>query len=88
MKVQAGLLVISCALLPIFPSTKWQPIEAGDPQTRHSGMRSGLGPDVKNGRGSAGTTAATSNTGFGQGEDDPPQTKLGTTEALYAEQGT
>lgn len=34
MFVHAGLLLVSCALLPIFPSTKWQPTEAGDPTLR------------------------------------------------------
>lgn len=32
--VHIALLLISCALLPILPSTKWQPSEAGDPTLR------------------------------------------------------
>src|SRR5947209_2165243 len=32
--VHGALLAVSCALLPIMPSTKWQPTEAGDPTLR------------------------------------------------------
>ena len=38
MMVHAVLLLISCALLPIFPSTQWQPTEAGDPTLRILGL--------------------------------------------------
>jgi hypothetical protein len=38
MLVHAGLLLASCAFLPIFPSTKWQPSEAGDPTLRILGL--------------------------------------------------
>ncbi len=34
MLTHAGLLAISCALLPILPSEKWKPAEAGDPTLR------------------------------------------------------
>src|SRR5580658_5396436 len=32
--VHAGLLAVSCALLPILPSPSWKPPEAGDPTLR------------------------------------------------------
>src|SRR5215467_4553218 len=32
--VHVGLLLVSCALLPILPSPIWRPIEAGDPTSR------------------------------------------------------
>jgi hypothetical protein len=38
MMVHAALLLISCALLPIYPSTQWQPVEAGDPTIRILGL--------------------------------------------------
>ncbi len=38
MYVHGALLLISCALLPIFPSTRWQPTEAGDPTLRILGL--------------------------------------------------
>jgi hypothetical protein len=34
MTVHAGLLLVSCALLPILPSPSWKPSEAGDPTLR------------------------------------------------------
>ena len=34
MGVHAGLLLASCALLPILPSPAWKPTEAGDPTLR------------------------------------------------------
>src|SRR5215475_2194794 len=34
MKIHAGLLALSCALLPILPSPSWKPSEVGDPTLR------------------------------------------------------
>ena len=62
-----------------------QPIEAGDPLTRHIGMRRGLGLDLKYGLGSAFTLSATINPDFGQVEADPSQVNLGPNELFYAE---
>src|ERR1700743_2100632 len=34
LSVHAGLLALSCALLPILPSPAWKPSEVGDPTVR------------------------------------------------------
>ena len=61
------------------------PVEAGDPITKHVSMRRGFGLDVKYGLGTAFTLSATINPDFGQVEADPSQINLGPNELFYAE---